>query len=59
MDAFVPLAKLFTYANEVRSVSQSERQPTLKLPDYEPAPDDVGAVVGALTGEEKILTWML
>jgi elongation factor G len=39
--ATVPLAKLFTYANEVRSLSQGRAAASLEPHSYEPAPDDV------------------
>jgi elongation factor G len=41
VDAFVPLAKLFTYANEVRSLSQGRAAVGMEPHSYEPAPDDV------------------
>ncbi|MBY0514509.1 MAG: elongation factor G [Gemmataceae bacterium] len=39
--AFVPLEKLFTYANEVRSLSQGRAAAALEPHSYEPAPDEV------------------
>jgi elongation factor G len=41
VEAFVPLAKLFTYANEVRSLSQGRAAAGMEPHSYEPAPDDV------------------
>ena len=41
VDALVPLAKLFTYANEVRSLSQGRAAAGMEPHSYEPAPDDV------------------
>jgi elongation factor G len=39
--ARVPLAELFTYANEVRSLSQGRAAAGIEPHSYEPAPDDV------------------
>jgi elongation factor G len=39
--ATVPLAKLFTYANEVRSLSQGRAAASMEPHSYEPAPDEV------------------
>lgn len=39
--ALVPLARLFTYANEVRSLSQGRAAASIEPHSYEPAPDDV------------------
>jgi elongation factor G len=39
--ARVPLAELFTYANEVRSLSQGRAAMGMEPHSYEPAPDDV------------------
>jgi elongation factor G len=39
--ALVPLAELFTYANEVRSLSQGRAAAAIEPHNYEPAPDDV------------------
>jgi len=39
--AFVPLAKLFTYANEVRSLSQGRAAAAMEPHSYEDAPDEV------------------
>jgi elongation factor G len=41
VDALVPLARLFTYANEVRSLSQGRAAAGMEPYSYEPAPDDV------------------
>ena len=41
VDALVPLAKLFTYANEVRSLSQGRAAAAVEPHSYQPAPDDV------------------
>jgi elongation factor G len=41
VDAYVPLARLFTYANEVRSLSQGRAAAGMEPHNYEPAPDDV------------------
>ncbi len=46
--AFVPLRELFTYANEVRSLSQGRAAPGMEPHSYEPAPD---AVLRQLMGE--------
>lgn len=39
--ALVPLAQLFTYANEVRSLSQGRAAMGMEPHSYEPAPDEV------------------
>ena len=39
--ARVPLANLFTYANEVRSLSQGRAAMSMEPHSYEKAPDDV------------------
>jgi len=39
--AMVPLANLFTYANEVRSLSQGRAAMSMEPHSYQPAPDDV------------------
>ena len=39
--ALVPLAKLFTYANEVRSLSQGRAAASIEPHSYEAAPDEV------------------
>ncbi|MFO0825742.1 MAG: elongation factor G [Gemmataceae bacterium] len=39
--ALVPLANLFTYANEVRSLSQGRAAMSMEPHSYQPAPDDV------------------
>lgn len=39
--ATVPLAKLFTYANEVRSLSQGRAAMSMEPHSYQPAPDEV------------------
>jgi elongation factor G len=39
--ALVPLAQLFTYANEVRSLSQGRAAMSMEPHSYQPAPDDV------------------
>jgi elongation factor G len=39
--ALVPLSELFTYANEVRSLSQGRAAMSMEPHSYEPAPDDV------------------
>jgi elongation factor G len=39
--ARVPLSELFTYANEVRSLSQGRAAAGIEPHSYEPAPDDV------------------
>ncbi len=39
--ALVPLANLFTYANEVRSLSQGRAAMGMEPHSYQPAPDDV------------------
>jgi elongation factor G len=39
--ALVPLAQLFTYANEVRSLSQGRAAMGMEPHSYQPAPDDV------------------
>lgn len=39
--ATVPLAKLFTYANDVRSLSQGRAAAGMEPHSYKPAPDDV------------------
>ena len=41
VEALVPLRKLFTYANEVRSLSQGRANAAMEPHAYEPAPDDV------------------
>jgi elongation factor G len=41
VEALVPLARLFTYANEVRSLSQGRAAAGMEPHSYEPAPDDV------------------
>jgi len=41
LEALVPLAKLFTYANEVRSLSQGRAAMAMEPHSYAPAPDDV------------------
>ncbi len=41
VEALVPLAKLFTYANEVRSLSQGRAAAGIEPHSYEPAPDEV------------------
>ena len=39
--AFAPLSELFTYANEVRSLSQGRAAAGIEPHSYEPAPDEV------------------
>ncbi len=39
--ALVPLRELFTYANEVRSLSQGRAAMGMEPHSYEPAPDEV------------------
>ncbi|HUR54446.1 MAG TPA: elongation factor G, partial [Gemmataceae bacterium] len=39
--ALVPLSELFTYANELRSLSQGRAAAAIEPHTYEPAPDDV------------------
>ena len=41
VDALVPLAKLFDYADKVRSLSQGRAASGMEPHNYEPAPDDV------------------
>jgi elongation factor G len=41
LTAAVPLAKLFTYANEVRSLSQGRAAAGIEPHSYQPAPDSV------------------
>ena len=48
VEAHVPLAKLFDYADKVRSLSQGRAASAMEPYSYEPAPDDV---VKQLLGE--------
>ena len=41
VEALVPLEKLFTYANEVRSLSQGRAAASIEPHSYEEAPDEV------------------
>jgi elongation factor G len=41
VEALVPLSKLFTYANEVRSLSQGRAAASMEPHSYQPAPDEV------------------
>ena len=41
VEARVPLAKLFDYADRVRSLSQGRAASAMEPHSYEPAPDDV------------------
>jgi elongation factor G len=41
VDALAPLAKLFDYADKLRSLSQGRASSTLEPHSYRPAPDDV------------------
>ena len=41
VEAFVPLAKMFDYADKVRSLSQGRASSTLEPHQYAPAPDEV------------------
>ena len=41
VDAYVPLSKLFTYANELRSLSQGRASAAMELDSYRPAPQEV------------------
>jgi len=41
VEAFVPLAKMFDYADKVRSLTQGRASSTLEPHDYAPAPDEV------------------
>ena len=41
VDAKVPLAKLFDYADRVRSLSQGRASSVMEPHSYEPAPDDI------------------
>jgi elongation factor G len=41
VEAFVPLAKMFDYADKVRSLTQGRASSTLEPHQYAPAPDDV------------------
>ena len=55
--ARVPLAELFTYANEVRSLSQGRAAASMEPHSYEPAPDEV---LRQLRGEvARVRAWTL
>jgi len=41
VEAFVPLAKMFDYADKVRSITQGRAGSTLEPHEYAPAPDEV------------------
>jgi elongation factor G len=41
LEALVPAAKMFDYADEVRSLSQGRASPSLEPHSYRPAPDEV------------------
>ena len=41
VEALVPAAKMFDYADEVRSISQGRASPSMEPHDYRPAPPEV------------------
>jgi elongation factor G len=41
IEALAPLAKLFDYADKLRSLSQGRASSTMEPHSYRPAPDDV------------------
>jgi elongation factor G len=51
IDAFVPLAEMFGYATQLRSMTQGRASYSMEFSSYEPAPNNVVAAI--LEGKAK------